>query len=124
MRLIDADALKDVITAMQMIGGNFSVLDVIDNAPTVTKDNRPAICFNCEHCCSLSVNSDGEVVVMCNLGAESCDKQRPRGEWKNYNAYFKTCSLCKKTVGFDYIEQDEEKFNFCPNCGADMRGGE
>ena len=49
--------------------------------------------------------------------------KRPRGEWLNHNSYFKRCSICNKVVGFDYIEQEGEIFKYCPNCGADMRGG-
>jgi len=47
---------------------------------------------------------------------------RPRGEWERVSAdkyvqhayYFYRCSKC----GYDHIG----KTNFCPNCGADMRG--
>lgn len=44
--------------------------------------------------------------------------ERPHGEWiKKYNADDPTtaCSVC----GFD--TEDKVYFNFCPNCGADMR---
>ena len=47
--------------------------------------------------------------------------ERPKGKWNKFNSYFRKCSLCQKVVGFDYIEQDGEIFNYCPNCGADMR---
>lgn len=48
--------------------------------------------------------------------------ERPQGKWLEHNSYFHKCSKCQKIVGFDYIEQEGEMFNFCPNCGADMRG--
>ena len=51
------------------------------------------------------------------------DFERPQGEWIKWN--FKTfgamgdceykCSNCEKVYGGEY--------NFCPNCGAKMRGG-
>ena len=45
--------------------------------------------------------------------------ERPHGKWlPNYISQFtnpgRSCSLCNKTVEFSE--------NFCPNCGADMRG--
>lgn len=52
---------------------------------------------------------------------------RPQGEWIDYNAYYKTCSICKRTVGIDFLIQSYEnppkRINFCPNCGAEMKGG-
>lgn len=141
MRLIDADKLKEDIKEngcdrfetwdkmLTLAEYETFVGDVIDNAPTVIKDNRPAICFNCEHCCALTVNSDGVVKVMCNLGAENCDNQRPQGEWKITDAYPHKvyCDRCFKT----YAQENWEVWkdgslprNFCPNCGAEMRKGE
>lgn len=46
--------------------------------------------------------------------------ERPRGEWdKSPVSRFYTCSFCGKTSPdlSSYM-----KMNFCPNCGADMRG--
>lgn len=34
-------------------------------------------------------------------------------EWREHK-----CSIC------DFQEMDADRFNFCPNCGADMRGDE
>lgn len=47
---------------------------------------------------------------------------RPQGEWKRrlvdngFNADW-VCSECGYRVKTDFVS-----FNFCPNCGADMRG--
>ena len=41
---------------------------------------------------------------------------RPQGEWEEgTQGYY--CSKC------DYYDQSYFEHNFCPNCGADMRGG-
>ena len=52
-----------------------------------------------------------------------------RGEWIGYpeclkytNAYSDdhiVCSACEEC--FSILDNDCERFNFCPNCGADMR---
>ena len=47
-------------------------------------------------------------------------KERAKGKWidKNHNGLYNTfkCSICKKVTVFSF-----ERFNYCPNCGADMR---
>lgn len=45
---------------------------------------------------------------------------RPRGEWVDENGtYYANCSKC----GYQMDTHEERGYhNFCPNCGADMRG--
>lgn len=43
---------------------------------------------------------------------------RPHGEWKECIARGSIEYMCLRCLGTQY-----EKSNFCPNCGADMRGG-
>lgn len=129
MRYVDADELKKAIDEVHQkdlkanplwgsIGLN-TLNRLIDNAPTVSKDNRPNICFNCEHCCAFTVNSDGEVKIMCNLGVDNCDNQRPPEKWivdhqENEDALFKhgwKCPVCeaRNTYGMP---------PYCMYCGA------
>ncbi|MBQ5600129.1 MAG: hypothetical protein IIU67_08785, partial [Lachnospiraceae bacterium] len=68
--------------------------EVINTMPSVSAD-RPQV----------NSNSAEEQI------AETCD--RPKGEWKWTHGG--QCSEC----GFHNTNFD---FNFCPNCGADMRG--
>ena len=55
--------------------------------------------------------------VYFNIGGWSGD--RKKGEWKimsdRYGQYY-ACSVCGYDRSYSYT------FNFCPNCGADMRG--
>ena len=53
----------------------------------------------------------------CDMAIEAL-KDRPHGEWIfKHNSADIWCSNCDDS--FDEIPQ---KFLFCPNCGADMRG--
>lgn len=52
------------------------------------------------------------------MAVEALEQKRPHGEWipcKDDN--FCKCSECQQIV------MSEERSKFCPNCGADMRGG-
>lgn len=84
------------------------ILHDIDNAPTV------------ELFCSYL--SDGEVRQPCVEGP--CEQERQQGEWM-YNDYGNGCGNwhCSKCDHIPYYATKYMRFlNFCPNCGADMRG--
>ena len=56
--------------------------------------------------------------------AKCTDADRPRGEWINKHEWDngfleRECSLCGVMKP---ILMHTAKINFCPNCGADMRG--
>ena len=79
-------------------------------------DNFPTVCGNnpkwCESCVSKG----------------KCASTRPQGEWQHWGSPFSdeqvinsiVCSVC----GTRFVEIQDEIFNFCPNCGAKMKGGE
>ena len=80
----------------------------------------------CEKCPLLAVNNYYPDVVYCpiNFGEVPCPLEEVKqGEWMerefctSEEPDYATCSHCNERVviGFDD--------NFCPNCGADMRGG-
>jgi hypothetical protein len=55
-------------------------------------------------------------------------RENVRGEWlsknlDNFRKYEVICSVCGARFIGNYDAYDEPyDFNFCPNCGADMRG--
>lgn len=108
MRLIDADELRNELTSIYSDKVNDynkavkAFIEFIDNAPTVCNDNY-AMGYQ-----------DGVRKVL---------SERPQGEWINREAVSNTtfpfweryeCNKCHLHNGYS---------NFCPNCGADMRGG-
>ena len=108
MRLIDADALKELIVDKiderfrwdyKLTVCEFKTIigDIIDNAPAVIK-------------CGLS----SEGLPLMDL------RPRPQGEWKVfYTRKKKKVFKCDKCMAVSIQGQT----NFCPNCGAKMKGG-
>lgn len=93
MRLIDADALENTSIPFETHGGGrFIALGSVRSAPTIDPE---------------SLRPKGEWITM------SYWKKR-RGH--HVQLVFKKCSLCNTRVKARWNN------NFCPNCGADMRG--
>ena len=122
MRLIDADALmgRFVEKAYQIQDrhgvklGEKWLLDydeikaVIDNAPAI---ELTELCKSCQYL----------------KDCETCEeKLRPQGEWEyvqydaNPNIGNWHCSECRLIVSGKYNQKPG--YNFCPRCGAQMRG--
>ena len=83
------------VDSSAIIYTHIELLDLIDNAPTV------------EIATKLQPN---------------CNKLQ-QGEWiEGENGIIK-CNKCKSEIIYSYLIGNEPDFpNFCPNCGADMRG--
>ena len=82
-----------------------SVCDIIDSAMSMNYTFLPQyqVDLQCAYDC----------------GYEKGKNDRPKGEWIfKHNSSDIWCSVCDEN--FDEIPQ---AFNFCPNCGADMRKG-
>jgi len=101
MRLGDLDALRKNMefVCMGIMAGTEpynAPLTEIDNAPTVEEKSYEM------------GYQDG-----CEDGLQGI---RPQGKWITSYDTYNVCSLCNyKTV--------MDNYKFCPNCGADMKGG-
>lgn len=87
------------------------IKEVIDNTPPV-----PQVTVFTE-------TADEKAVADLKSELQNVIESRPKGEWINREAISNTifpfweryeCNQCHKFNGYS---------NFCPNCGADMRGG-
>lgn len=49
-----------------------------------------------------------------------------QGEWIDIDNYYRiaTCSQCHKVTMFEKWGEYTKPYDFCPNCGARMKGGE
>lgn len=86
---------------------------LINNAPTVESDK--------ELYETIETYKNAYRILSDAFENEVRKNKRPQGKWiPNYTSQFinpgRQCSLCGKIVEFSE--------NFCPNCGADMRGEE
>ena len=98
MRLGDLDALKE---DFDCVGFNdyddyIRALRIIDNAPTVDM--------------SKEVWNQSNALLEKRLTY----LKRPQGEWIELRKYDYKCSICGQSM--------MDKWNYCPECGADMRG--
>ena len=112
-RLIDANALKEV--AKTKFGNDITSITVlklfeelIDNAPTVNIKDQIAGAYNEGYMC----------------GNKEAEKARPQGEWYYSCDKGWECNQCHEIVKDMPTCMRKALYNFCPNCGADMRGDE
>lgn len=119
--LISREALIEAVEHLYEYAELDEVLDVIKNAPTVKPQKVAIIPQEIIEKLALCVvdtinNIDWDKAI-------EAYKARPQGKWINREAISNTifpfweryeCNQCHKYNGYS---------NFCPNCGADMRGG-
>ena len=102
--LISREAFREQLNRAYEYTELGEVIEMLDNAPTVD-----TTCPNCDSGYAQGY-SDGYL-----KGKE----ERPKGRWvKEEDKVHSKCSLC----GFKYADYGI-LFDYCPNCGADMRGG-
>ena len=107
-RLIDADALIDDLK--HDVAADQDSLDYEE----LTDSNREMIQFD-KDCKQNAID------LLQN--APTIEPQRKTGKWIKVNG--KTainCSICYHCSWSLSFEYTVKRFNFCPNCGADMRG--
>lgn len=110
MRLIDADALKEYL----------DICECCDKCP-----NKK---LNCNADCTLPdfLTDDWERIIN-EQPTVPPHPQRMRGRWVEVTDgiyIWKVCDQCGEKPLWNEWRTDRYESNYCPNCGADMRGGE
>ena len=122
--LISRSALRGIIETYRPIkcftdkdiGKNRMVdfcLAEIDNAPKV---------FSCNAC--KNMGNERECVDCHDYSNYVHYEERPQGEWGVYGKQGDT-PITDRCTNCNYeMKWYKNKYNFCPNCGAKMKGGE
>ncbi len=80
----------------------------------IPKDIHEDVFENCSNCELLD---DKQVKELIDSQPTADVRENVMGEWISTGFMEVKCSNCKETF------HELESANFCPNCGADMRGG-
>lgn len=98
-------------------------LEVIKESSVECKDKSDTYCV-----CIEDIKLDSLLYVI-NSAEEIIRKwashERPQGEWVTHRvAFHLTCPFCGCNIRAlkDKVFEGDYDYNFCPNCGADMRG--
>lgn len=113
--LISREALKksfEDIVCIEPMPYAF-VKQIIDNAPTVEPCYQTTSCLDCKMYDKEKHNCPRFCEVIREIAKEN---QRPQGEWVKIGE-LGLAYKCNKCEEVSVIPE-----NFCPNCGADMRG--
>ena len=81
-----------------------SAIDAVEKAKTARSEDGEIFC--------AKINAQMNIQLL-----PSAQPER-KGKWIRYYAYYVNCSEC----GYLMNTLEQGYFNFCPNCGAYMRG--
>jgi len=79
---------------------------------------------------AINKSFDKETLLKCFMRKIAIDAiiqvpsaHRPQGEWIKRHGTI-NCSVCKRSNWSACFEDTVRSFNFCPNCGAKMKGAD
>ena len=110
MTMSDLIRREEAIDAMITLGIKRAV-PIFVTLPSVESERKKGECTKIN--CPIQMN-----YISNNCDIKTCPYRTERqiGKWKNVALFTRECSECGAQI--HELEYD----NFCPNCGADMRG--
>ena len=119
-RYIDADAMKEWIDEYVSVfkkSDNKDIKGYIEHQPTIEAVPKE---FHDKTCEAMAKRHQEEIADMVRIA------DRPQGEWINKHEwangfYERECSICG---AMKPILMHTAKVNYCPNCGAKMKGAD
>ena len=127
-----ADAMEAVRWETSKLGrgllGKGDILDIIEALPSAEQHNKDAISreglLRSWEELSPRGRTEFDQVIMTIPALPSADAVQ--GEWIDIDNYYRmaTCSRCHKVTMFEKWGEYTKPYDFCPNCGARMEGGD
>ena len=59
---------------------------------------------------------------IANFASTADVRENVKGEWKILDKHTVQCPVCNNTLDLSGVNAGRGDANYCPNCGADMRG--
>ena len=125
-RETDAETTEDKIIANAIITALFGIILEVEQQPTVEKEpcedaiSRQAVLdINESHHGQMPNHINHQIWQEINE-LPPVSPTRPKGTWKHQPGWGKLDIFCFN-CGFWKPVTDSRQYNFCPNCGADMR---
>ena len=104
MRLIDADALKELFD--ERLDGAHIQVAIRRTGKTLWSGIHAGVNW-----------SRNMIIEAPTIDPESL---RPKGRWEEYCNFWRKCSICGCTWHEQWVMS--KQLNYCPNCGAKMEG--
>ena len=99
-----------------------------DNCPARFLKNIVKECPTVPQVVVFAENADEKAIEDMKAELQNViDSERPQGEWINSGVdisghRLNRCSICNGVYQMSYVGDSITRWNYCPNCGADMRG--
>jgi rubrerythrin len=116
-----ADAIKAVASITMSIHLSDVICDKLLALPSADTEPKRVLQGYCKGANTIKTIRHEELTQIANTRKAVESSDAVQGEWHQISpARIYECSICNHNVLTDYIDT----YNYCPNCGARMKGGD